>query len=255
MLKLLFLLPLMAVFAYDASVVLNPRIVGGRNAKPGEIPYQVSLQTIKSGHHFCGGVVLNKNYVLTAAHCASGKDVKTISATVGTTDLRRPYAVRLIESSYVHKQYDRNNSWINDIALLKLKSPFVFSTLVSPVALPEQNQTVKTGGLAIVSGFGRLWHDGNRTTELNLASIKIADQAYCRFMYQNRSKNIFDTQICANEPTVERGSCKGDSGGPLTVDGKLVGLVSWSHRCSDTIYPSVYTRVPSYVDWIKKHAV
>ncbi|GAB1865438.1 Trypsin-7 [Camponotus japonicus] len=253
-LTLLSLIPFLAI-SHSALVTLDPRIVGGRNAKPGEIPYQVSLQTIQTGHHFCGGVVLNQNYVLTAAHCAFGTDVELISATVGTTDLQKPYAVHFIESSYIHEGYDSNNSWINDIALLKLKSPFNFSALVSPVVLPKQNQTVKANSIAVVSGYGRLWHNGNRTTELNVASIKIANQDYCRYMYVKHSKNIFDTHICANEPTVERGSCKGDSGGPLTVDGKLVGLVSWSYRCSDMIYPSVYTRVPSYVNWIRKYAV
>ncbi|KMQ89713.1 mite allergen der f 3-like protein [Lasius niger] len=203
--------------SHGALVTLDSRIVGGRHAKPGEIPYQVSLQTIKTEHHFCGGVVLNQKYVLTAAHCVFGKDVKLISAIVGTTDLRKPHAVHFIESSYIHKGYNRDNSWLNDIALLK--------------------------------------HNGNRTKELNVVSIKVADQAYCRYMYAKHLKNIFDTHICANEPTVERGSCKGDSGGPLTVDGKLVGLVSWSYRCSDMIYPSVYTRVPSYVNWIRKYAV
>ncbi|KAL6435846.1 hypothetical protein ACFW04_005604 [Cataglyphis niger] len=190
--------------SHGALIKLDPRIVGGRIAKPGEIPYQVSLQIIETGHHFCGGVVLNQKYVLTAAHCVFGKDVNLISATVGTTDLREPHAVHFIESSYVHEEYDENNSWFNDIALLKLKSPFKFSTLISPVVLPEQNQIVKTNSIATVSGYGRLW---------------------------------------------------GDSGGPLTVDGKLVGLVSWSYRCSDTVYPSVYTRVPSYVNWIEKYAV
>lgn len=48
---------------------------------------------------------------------------------------------------------------------------------------------------------------------------------------------------------------QGDSGGPLIVNKKLVGLVSWAKACSLTEYPTVYTRVPAYVNWIKWHAV
>lgn len=48
---------------------------------------------------------------------------------------------------------------------------------------------------------------------------------------------------------------QGDSGGPLTVDGKLVGLVSWAMGCAHTVYPTVYTRVAEYLDWIKANAV
>lgn len=46
---------------------------------------------------------------------------------------------------------------------------------------------------------------------------------------------------------------QGDSGGPLTVRGKLVGLVSWSSGCGT--YPAVFTRVVSYLDWIKNNAI
>ncbi|KAH0950604.1 hypothetical protein HN011_008292 [Eciton burchellii] len=250
---LLLLLPLLAI-CHALPAALNPRIVGGRNAKPGEIPYQVSLQTISSRHHFCGGVILNKNYILTAAHCVSGKNVSLISATVGTTDLRRPHKTYLIKNAYVHEKYNRSNSWINDIALLKIQNEFNFTSLVGPILLPKQNLAIKPGAKAVVSGYGRLWHNGNRTTELNVASIRITSDKYCRSMYKKHSKNIFPTHICANEPFVEKGSCKGDSGGPLTVNGRLIGLVSWSYRCADTKYPSVYTRVPAYVNWIKKHA-
>lgn len=48
---------------------------------------------------------------------------------------------------------------------------------------------------------------------------------------------------------------QGDSGGPLTVGGKLVGLVSWANGCASVSWPTVYTRVTSYLDWIKAKAV
>jgi secreted trypsin-like serine protease len=48
---------------------------------------------------------------------------------------------------------------------------------------------------------------------------------------------------------------QGDSGGPLTVGGKLDGIVSWANGCASTYYPAVYTRVKSYLGWIKKYAV
>ncbi|EFN79001.1 Trypsin-7 [Harpegnathos saltator] len=137
----------------------------------------------------------------------------------------------------------------------QVQTPFVFSFLVHPVILPRQDEIVKAGATAVVSGYGRLQHNGKKTKQLHIVSIKIADQAHCKAMYKERSRIIYNTQICANDPTVEKGSCKGDSGGPLMVDGKLVGLVSWSAHCSDTKYPAVYTRVPSYINWISKHII
>lgn len=69
---------------------------------------------IKSSRKISRYKIISQRYIL------SSKDIKLISATVGTTDLRKPHAVHFIESSYIHKGYDKDNSWFNDIALLKV---------------------------------------------------------------------------------------------------------------------------------------
>jgi secreted trypsin-like serine protease len=42
------------------------RIVGGRNAGLGEVPYQVSLRAFGSTFHFCGGALISNRWVVTA---------------------------------------------------------------------------------------------------------------------------------------------------------------------------------------------
>ncbi|XP_014486675.1 PREDICTED: trypsin-7-like [Dinoponera quadriceps] len=216
---------------------------------------QVSLQQVIDQNNFCGGVILNEYYILTCAHCIFEMDISLFTVVVGTTDLRLPYARYFPESSYIHERYNVSDSLINDIATIKVKTPFVFSSLVSPVVLPQQDEIVKAGATAVVSGYGRIKLNGERTKGLHIASVTITDQANCKAIYKRGRKIIYDTQICTNEPTVVKGSCLGDSGGPLTVDGKLVGLISWSVSCGNTRFPTIYTRVSSYINWISEHTM
>ncbi|XP_076664976.1 chymotrypsin-2-like [Andrena cerasifolii] len=238
-----------------ANAGLVPKIIGGTVAKPGEIPYQVALVDLKSGTHFCGGSILNEDYVITAAHCVKGKSPTSFKVIAGTVDLSKAASEEhSAKEIHIHENYHSKDSWVNDIALIKVETRFVKSALISFVPMPAPGELVKTNDSAIVSGFGRLAYNGDKTDLLHWVDIRIASQDYCKTVYKG-SATIYDTHVCAYDPTAVRGHCKGDSGGPLTVNGKLAGLVSWSHDCADTVYPSVYTRVSSYIDWIKKHAL
>ncbi|XP_043277368.1 trypsin-1-like [Venturia canescens] len=230
------------------------RIVNGQDAQEGEFPYQVSLQTMRS-FHFCGGSVLNKNYVLTAAHCVHGKSPSEIKVIAGTTDLEDPQATHYAVKITVHAEYNKHDSWVNDIALIKVDTDFHYSKTVANVVLPIQGFSVPEDSIATVTGWGRLGQGGQSPTVLQRADILIASQQYCSKVYSNSGLNIYSTHICARDPNVETGACNGDSGGPLTVDGQLAGIVSWSRGCALTKYPTVYTRVAEYVDWINYYAV
>ncbi|XP_053975998.1 trypsin-1-like [Hylaeus volcanicus] len=255
----LILIPLLSVLALsNAGAVpfrFDPRIINGEKVQIGEIPYQVSLQNKGSNRHFCGGSVLNANYVLTAAHCVQGTTPSSIEVVVGTVNVNVRVSVHQVEKIIVHEKYNSRDSWINDVALIKVKTRFVTSTRVAPVPLPKATDVIPVNAPAVVSGWGSDVYGGSTTKELYKARIFIADQANCRNVYKRVYQNVYDSHICANDPSVEKGACNGDSGGPLTVDGKIVGIVSWSMACALTNYPTVYTRVTSHLDWIAKNAV
>jgi len=58
---------------YQADCGIRPpgarvrRLISGYDATPNSWPWMVSVQ--KNGNHWCGGVLINNRWVLTAAHC------------------------------------------------------------------------------------------------------------------------------------------------------------------------------------------
>ncbi|XP_046413809.1 trypsin zeta-like isoform X2 [Neodiprion virginianus] len=195
------------------------RIINGETVEPGEIPYQVSLQRPMDRFHFCGGSVISETYVITAAHCVLGRLAKSVIVVAGTNDITEGQGIiRNVRRINTHEGYDPRDAYRNDIALLK-----------------EGGQSPKL---------------------LQRATIEISDQEYCTAIYHETfNMEVDDSQVCADVPGGGKGSCHGDSGGPLTVNGELTGLVSWANGCAREGYPTVYTRVSQFLDWIEKTAV
>lgn len=63
---------------------------------------------------------------------------------------------------------------------------------------------------------------------------------------------ITDAMVCAGYPGGEFDACKGDSGGPLYLDGVVYGIVSWGFGCALQCSPHVYANVYTFRDWIKQ---
>lgn len=61
---------------------------------------------------------------------------------------------------------------------------------------------------------------------------------------------IHNETLCAFT-RVREGACHGDSGGPLAVNGQLVGVVSWGRPCANG-FPDQYMRISSYTPWIQQ---
>jgi secreted trypsin-like serine protease len=51
------------------AVTHNVRVIGGNTAKPGQFPFAVSIMMPSFGQNWCGGTIISKNSILTAAQC------------------------------------------------------------------------------------------------------------------------------------------------------------------------------------------
>ena len=91
---------------------------------------------------------------------------------------------------------------------------------------------------------------------LNEVELPIINLDKCRVLYYDVSP-VLTTNICAGYDAGGKDSCQGDSGGPLVCEDEehgwlLHGVTSWGVGCARPGNPGVYTRVASYIEWIKK---
>uniref|UniRef100_A0A3P8S4H1 trypsin n=1 Tax=Amphiprion percula TaxID=161767 RepID=A0A3P8S4H1_AMPPE len=227
---------------------MQGRIVGGHAAAPNSIKYIVSLQST-SGQHFCGGSLVHRYWVLTAAHCNIGAEQMMIVAGdykinifEGTEQYAKPH--RLV----THPLYNRstNNA---DIMLIKVQqkhSPMVLNRFVSLVPLPRQGTGVIEGHLCRVSGWGYSSPGGSQVpVTLRTVTVPIVSSARCNSS-DSFNGNITANMICAGY----RKRSHGDSGGPLVCGGRVYGVVSWGNGCGDAKFPGVYTAVSKFRRWI-----
>lgn len=238
------------------TATAQPKITNGRDAPPGEYPYMASLQAPGFGH-FCGGSVVDAEWVLTAAHCADGSRIEVV---VGTADLASGGDRIEVDRQIVHPEYDDRTSHAHDIALLHLATP----TTVEPLDLAETAAFEAAGTAVTVTGWGSTSPDdpddpgddqGEQPTVLQEATFPILDEPTC---HAELDVYGYDEglMLCAGAPDPEGtdgvDACWGDSGGPLvteTGDRRLqVGIVSFGPGCA--YHPSAYTQVSAHAGFV-----
>ncbi|XP_030649802.1 prostasin-like, partial [Chanos chanos] len=235
---------------------LNSKIVGGQDARPGAWPWQVSLK-IASNIHFCGGSLINKHWVMTAAHCVDSPETSHASIHLGLQNQQaaNPNEMTLeISQLVLHENYDQYTK-DNDIALLRLSRPVTFTDYVRPVCLAASNSSIKTGTNTWVTGWGAINQDGTTLPfpqTLQEVEVPVADTKKCNSVYGG---TITDNMICAGLEEGGKDSCQGDSGGPMVIkQGSRwiqAGVVSSGAGCALPDVPGVYTKVSRYESWIK----
>uniref|UniRef100_A0A672FBD3 Coagulation factor IX n=1 Tax=Salarias fasciatus TaxID=181472 RepID=A0A672FBD3_SALFA len=235
----------------------DQRIVGGDEAKPGEIPWQVSLMShsdvLKRAQPFCGGALLSELWVITAAHCLVWE--KSYSHDVSLAE--GPERDHEVAEVHLHHLYNFEKSQYNhDIALLKLSTPVELSSHRRPVCLgPKdftENLLMEASG-SLVSGWGRLKFQGPQADKLQKLQIPYVDRATCK---QSSRDHVTRFMFCAGYRNIQKDACQGDSGGPHVTNYKgtwfLTGIVSWGEECAKDGKYGIYTRVSRYYAWISQ---
>ncbi|XP_049946406.1 mite allergen Der f 3-like [Schistocerca serialis cubense] len=230
------------------------RIVGGVDASPGDFPYVTSLH--RNGEHNCGASVLDASWLLTATHCVNF-DTENLTILAGTVDQTSGGSLHTVTKVVINPDYNPRDGYVNDIALIKVEPELLIDNVtVAAARLPARGQDTPAGTPATIMGWGLL-SMSHRDVDLlpnvlQKVDTVIVDLETCRAAYAPGDP-VYESHICEEVPQPGKGACNGDSGSPMEVDGEVVGLASWQQGCGLQGYPTVYTRVSAFIDWIEEN--
>ncbi|XP_003496121.1 complement C1r subcomponent-like protein [Cricetulus griseus] len=243
-------------------IAQNPKTSGSSPAKLGNFPWQAFTSIYGRG----GGALLGDRWILTAAHTIYPKDSvylrknKSVEVFLGHTDVDEllklgNHPVRRVVVHPDYRQHESHN-FNGDIALLELQHSVPLGPNLLPVCLPDNETLYHSGLWGYVSGFGV--EMGWLTTKLKYSQLPVAPREACEaWLHQKQRTEVFsDNMFCAGDENQVNSVCQGDSGSVYVVwDNRTLhwvatGIVSWGIGCGKGY--GFYTKVLSYVDWIKR---
>ena len=215
------------------------RIVNGNIVNPTHYLFFVSLFSSSSNSPYCGGALIARDIVLTAAHCVT----ETVCVTVG----RKTNDCILVKEKVVHHEY--NQFYLtNDIGLLFLSNPAPsqFPVIYIPDVMVQYNVDLKA------IGYGTTIFEGQASNDLMETTLEHVSCTNSDGTSVIAGHFVDSSMICAYKDNTD--TCQGDSGGPLfncrlNENCYVHGLTSWGIGCA-TNYPGVYTNVFTFRSWI-----
>lgn len=237
-----------------------PEIIGGIKVEAWRAPWQVALVSAAGNPTagvFCGGTLIDAQWVLTAAHCfyEAGTCLKippqAIFVAYGSTDLGKKVSL-IAPVEWIHPKTYKCPGKADDIALIKLEEPVSVSSFVLLPSPADVAALTSPGSRLITTGWG-LTDPDSSTKSRFLMEVEVPVVAYsqCQMAY---GAILPKGSICAGE--AGKDACFGDSGGPLyrrlqNPDKAVqLGVVSFGDGCGHAKTPGVYTSVTNYLDWI-----
>ncbi|KAJ9073590.1 hypothetical protein DSO57_1014576 [Entomophthora muscae] len=217
-------------------------IVGGEY---GDANKHKHLVRIVANNQMCGGCLIAKNAVLTAAHCTLNPNPNAYDIRQGkTTQQEIDYSERL-QAISVHSHEEYNKQMFRaDITVILIDPSH---SLTNYLTLGESN--VSEGTSVHLAGWGRESYSGEASRHLKTLDLRVVSDSVCKGIF-----HVYESQtnLCASSPVSGHSACMGDSGGPLVSDiNTVVGVVSYGDQTCSRAGTS-FTRVSAYAAWIKK---
>ncbi|XP_051995203.1 haptoglobin [Xyrauchen texanus] len=256
------------VSAHSISALRHKRMIGGSLTAP--VPWQAMVflsENILDGG-FAGGALIAERWVLTAGrnlfvgkskNQTRGKEplIPKVYLGISIRSHANTSTEVAVERVFVHPDFQNTSDWDNDLALIKLKEPVIFTESIMPIPLPEigDNQEETEGERGIIAGWG--W--GRAFTPAPILKFLSLHIQPCQGEYRANilasTPTVNEKQFCTGPSEYQENVCFGDAGGalaflnPNTNEVYAAGILSFDKACSVENH-AVYTKISAYLPWI-----
>ncbi|XP_071123225.1 trypsin beta-like [Mytilus edulis] len=206
-----------------SAIKAEAAIVRGDNTFIASHPWMVSVQFRQDENedftHSCGGAIIDKSWVLTAAHCNSfysERPATNIRVLAGSSYLSLMDVKIPVKKYYVHEQFDLaiDGRPINDLMLLQLQKPLQFGSTIKKIDLDTDIGKNYTGELCTITGWGDTDANlgGKYPDRLQVLTMPVVTKEHCGTVWRI-PKTFWNKLICLQ--VKDKDSCEHDSGGPV----------------------------------------
>ncbi|XP_043089712.1 chymotrypsin-like protease CTRL-1 [Puntigrus tetrazona] len=235
---------------------LNTKIIGGQNATAGSWPWQASIHSMSRGRFCSSGSLINKDWVLTGVSCARNINMSDIVIYLGRLSQNgsNPHEISRTVTEVI--KYPDTTSMEGQLSLFRLSSSVNFTDYIKPVCLAAADSVYAAGTKSWITGWGVTSYPGNTYPNiLQELETTVVGNTECQTVYEGIA-TITDKMLCAGGEA-GKAPCFGDDGSALVIkQGSVwiqIGSPLLTVACGQTGYPTVYTRLSKFRDWINNY--